>query len=107
MFIRRVAGCCDDFVPQWLSNCVPRASAGANVWERGAGGVLASPSVGCTAEKTLTFLCEFANFTVFRAVIPLSYLIVSEMLAARPKLAISSFATSQVRREAEKLSRHT
>ena len=39
----------------------------------------------------LSCLCEFANFTIFRAVIPFSYLAVSEMLAARPKLAISSF----------------
>ena len=43
----------------------------------------------------LSCLYEFANFTIFRAVIPFSYLIVSEMLAARPKLAVSSFVTTQ------------
>lgn len=53
----------------------------------------------------LSCLYEFANFTIFRAVIPFSYLIVSEMLAARPKLAISSFVTTQWWQwEADKLS---
>ena len=46
-------------------------------------------------KRGLSCLYEFANFTIFRAVIPFSYLIVSEMLAARPKLAVSSFVTTQ------------
>lgn len=64
VMIRRINGRCDNLLPQPLSNCVPRASSGAKVWEEGEMAIPASfspasypsSSIGCTAEKILTLL---------------------------------------------------
>lgn len=64
VMIRRINGRCDNLLLQPLSNCVPRASSGAKVWEEGEMAIPASfspasypsSSIGCTAEKILTLL---------------------------------------------------